>query len=755
MKYYLIKYKILILLLSLCIQGNAQERIYSLVKNMKLKDAYHFKSKNPHGINVTTAATGDWEVNVTVKSKEKFNWRFGPVCNQWSDPVAIYLYRAKVTSNTNGILESFPDGSLDYYPPGYTCYYYKNAPSNDLKVIKYNALLIDYVKYGAKRFWPFGADNADVDITITLTGNVKVSDIIEIIIPGVESIDPTTDFDNLRVKGINFTVRPPASDAELITDQIPFNDGYSKNIKIMTSHLPSNISSEIAVPRKINADVMAGLPGSFTNRNNESFSTNMVVYPKGGAFRVVATQNISPLSMMHVIDDPSVVLTIAQKEVIFDALVNGVETAFYIFEIGGTNNNRVAISNINENGPFPYTSFGDIIIDPPKETATNRKMRYKNQMADHNKFLIAWHRGFWRDAPENTLQSIEAAKIRLPSSDMLELDISRTSSLTDGIYDYVMYHDPFMFRESSTGPNKVEDKCINPYDKILVESSLLSLANRQNLRTTLKERFPGYSEADYDNWIKGPNDFTLSELQQMTVRDRFGCLTGVQIPSLNEGIQKAKMINLPIMVDKGMDDIDNIYWHAILFDYESEVFFKGQADSRDPVKLTKMYGDELFKQIVYTPYYFDNVAQKQENYVNGKLKHLEDFIDKETNNQWIIPGFELQIKVSKQEAIDGGVAKGFSPDGVQRLLDFNAKYRETKWMGITQINPTAYNGFDNKIIFMDATDDAKMSNPYSSRHDRRADLMFNINDIKCDYWTTDRPDAIVEFLVQIGLMNPN
>jgi hypothetical protein len=312
-----------------------------------------------------------------------------------------------------------------------------------------------------------------------------------------------------------------------------------------------------------------------------------------------------------------------------------------------------------------------------------------------------------------------------------------------------------MFRESSTGPNKSADECIDPYDKILVESSLLATARRQDLRALLKQRFPGYSEANYDNWIKGPSDFTLSILQGMTVRDRFGCLTGVQIPSLTEGIQKAKEIKLPIMVDKGMDDIDNIYWHAILNNYESEVFFKGQADSRDPVKLTKMYGDELFKQIVYTPYYFDNVAQKPGSFVNGKLKHLEAFIDKETTNQWIVPGFELQIKVSKQEAIDGGVAKGFSPDGVQRLLDFNAKYRETKWMGITQINPTAYNGFDNKIIFMDATDNATTSNPYSSRHDRRADLMFNINDIKCDYFTTDRPDAIVEFLVQIGLMNPN
>ena len=211
---------------------------------------------------------------------------------------------------------------------------------------------------------------------------------------------------------------------------------------------------------------------------------------------------------------------------------------------------------------------------------------------------------------------------------------------------------------------------------------------------------------------------------------------------------RRRQMALSIVVDKGWDDIDNMYWHAVKKNYEDHVFFKG-GDSRQADKLTKMYGDELFRQIAYTPFYFDSKAQQKRAVDgDGNLIFLQDFLDKEANEKWIVPGAEIQIKRMVSDGDD--VEAGFSPLGVQRLLDWIEEHKEDKWIGITQINPTAYNGFDNKIIFMDATEKPNENNPYSSRWDRRADLIFNINYLKCDYWTTDRPDMVVNFLKAIG-----
>jgi hypothetical protein len=153
------------------------------------------------------------------------------------------------------------------------------------------------------------------------------------------------------------------------------------------------------------------------------------------------------------------------------------------------------------------------------------------------------------------------------------------------------------------------------------------------------------------------------------------------------------------------------------------------------------------QQIGYTPFYFDNKAQQAKAIdANGDIIFLKQFLSKEIQAGWNIPGFELQIKMYASD----GSGNGFSPDGINRLLDFTRKYKPYKWIGITQINPTAYNGFDNKIIYMNAGPDPTTSNPYSSRFDRRADLNFNYNYLESDYWTSDRPDVIINFLKTIG-----
>ena len=59
------------------------------------------------------------------------------------------------------------------------------------------------------------------------------------------------------------------------------------------------------------------------------------------------------------------------------------------------------------------------------------------------------------------------------------------------------------------------------------------------------------------------------------MRDRFGCLTNINIPTFDEALDVAKAKGLSIVVDKGWDDIDNMYWHAVKKNYEDHVFFKG------------------------------------------------------------------------------------------------------------------------------------------------------------------------------------
>tara|TARA_B110000879_G_C11182883_1_gene519477 strand:+ start:1406 stop:3574 length:2169 start_codon:yes stop_codon:yes gene_type:complete len=594
----------------------------------------------------------------------------------------------------------------------------------------------------------------EVIIELELTSDYSaINDVKEIGLPGIELLYPE-DFVT-SVKGINYYTRTAAANATLDAQDPPitYTPEYVEPFNITSDLLPGdeNLNYQIAVPRKIVPEVFSTLPGTFNERNTASFTTNMVVYPgddaEGTYFNIVSS--LTDMSIVRLKMQPSAGLTFKDLGSIFEASVDGQLYNYHLYRVGVPDGiDRIIIEKIDNFGPFPASGFG-LHTERPILADYNRRMLAKQELPEDDRIMVAWHRGFWRDYPENTLESIEAAKAYLSTSDLLELDVSRASDLNNSnVYNYVLYHDPFMFRESSIGPNNDDDQCVNPYDNLLVESTMLASAKRAELRNLLKERFPGYTETEYDNWILGPKDFTLAQLTVQNVRDRFGCLTKIKIPTFDQAIDKAKENDLSIVVDKGWDDIDNMYWHAVKRDYEDHIFFKG-GDARNADKLTKMYGDELFRQIAYTPFYFDSKAQKESAVDgDGNLIFLQAFLDKEANEKWIIPGVELQIKLMVSDGDD--VSAGFYPLGTQRLLDWSEKHINDKWIGITQINPTAYNGFDNKFIFMDASDRPVDNNPYSSRWDRRADLIFNINYLKCDYWTTDRPDMVVNFLKAIG-----
>ncbi len=750
MKNVLLKYAFLLLFIA-CISKGHANRIYKLTRKMNVKKALELKGA--YGIKANTALERSIEVRVYLKDYYNDGGR---------EDKEGFLYGAYTTSNSTDTYVANPwevkytDKECGWYIIG-TLYCYATGGLDytiDSNVFKSKVLK------GASHITDLGPDSdyhteMEVVIELELTSDYSaINDVKEISIPGIELLHPS-DFVT-SVKGINFYTRTAAANSTLENQKppIPHTPDYVETFKITNNLLPNNenLNYQMAVPRKIKPDIFSSLPMPFKERNTASFTTNMAVYrshdlEEGTYFNIITS--LTDLSMVRLKMEPSTDLNFTNLGPIFSANVNGNSLIYSLYRVDVPDGVvRVIIEKIDNHGPFP-TSRLDLHGERPILADYNRRMLAKKDLPEDDRIMVAWHRGFWRDYPENTLQSIEAAKTYLSTSDILELDVSRAGDLNESdVYNYVLYHDPFMFRESSIGPNHSEHQCVDPYDKLLVKSNMLAFAKRAELREELKRRFPGYQDNEYENWILGPKSFTLERLTESSVRDRFGCLTNIKIPSFGEALDAAKENNLSIVVDKGWDDIDNIYWHAVLKDYEGHVFFKG-GDARQADKLTKMYGDELFRQIAYTPFYFDNKAQKS-NAVDGdgNLIFLQAFLDKEVNEKWIIPGVELQIKHMVSDGHD--VEDGFSPLGIQRLLDWTEKHKEDKWIGITQISPTAYNGFDNKIIFMNASDKPNESDPYSSRWDRRADMIFNINYLKCDYWTTDRPDMVVNFLKAIG-----
>ena len=751
MKSILSKYAWLLMIAMLCVSTAHANRIYKMTRTMKVSEALELEGT--YGIKANTAPGRSIEVRVYLKDYYTGGGR---------GDLEGFLYGVFTTSNlpyeyvANPWTVHYTNASCAWPVIGNFACLFTGGPTYtiDSNVFKSKVL------QGATHIIGLGPDSdhlaeMEVVIELELTSDYSaINDVKEISLPGIELLHPE-DFVT-SVKGINYYIRTAAANATLDAQDpsIPYTPQYVEPFYITNDFLPAddNLNYQIAVPRKIVPEVFSTLPGTFKERNPASFTTNMVVYPsdddeEGTYFNIVTS--MTDMSMVRSKMEPSAGLTFTNKGLIFEASVDDLSHSYHLYRVDVPDGiDRVIIEKIDDFGPFPASGFG-MHTERPILADFNRRMLAKQELPEDDRIMVAWHRGFWRDFPENTLQSIEAAKAYLSTSDILELDVSRASDLNNSdVYNYVLYHDPFMFRESSIGPNHSEDQCVNPYDKLLVESTILAFAKRAELRDLLKERFPGYTETEYDNWILGPKDFTLDQLTAQTVRDRFGCLTNINIPTFDEALDEAKENNLSIVVDKGWDDIDNMYWHAVKKDYQDHVFFKG-GDSRQADKLTKMYGDELFRQIAYTPFYFDDKAQKNSAVDgDGNLIFLQAFLDKEANEQWIVPGAEIQIKRMVSDGDD--VEAGFSPLGVQRLLDWIEEHKEDKWIGITQINPTAYNGFDNKIIFMDATDKPNLNNPYSSRWDRRADLIFNINYLKCDYWTTDRPDMVVNFLKAIG-----
>lgn len=162
------------------------------------------------------------------------------------------------------------------------------------------------------------------------------------------------------------------------------------------------------------------------------------------------------------------------------------------------------------------------------------------QNPNYDKVLVVAHRGNWRsNAPENSLAAIEESiKMKI---DIVELDVWKTK---DG--HLVLMHDDTVDR-TTNGKGRIAD-------------------------------------------------LTLAEIKQLNLKDKNGNLTKYRVPTLEEGLLKAKgkiMVNL----DKAYGIFDEAYKIIEKTGTENIIIMKGAANAADVKRELGKYLDK----IIYMP----------------------------------------------------------------------------------------------------------------------------------------------------------
>ncbi len=171
--------------------------------------------------------------------------------------------------------------------------------------------------------------------------------------------------------------------------------------------------------------------------------------------------------------------------------------------------------------------------------SAQKKYSLKNFPKD--KIMVVAHRGDWRDAPENSIWAIKKAIEK--GADMVEIDLAMTK---DSVL--ILMHDKIIDRTTS-GKGK-------------------------------------------------PSDYTLSQIQQLFLRDGSGVITEMKIPTLEEALQVAKgkvFLNL----DKAFNYFDLVYPLVTKYEMQDEVLYKGNVSYEEfDRKYGKIKDDILFMPIV-------------------------------------------------------------------------------------------------------------------------------------------------------------
>ncbi len=170
---------------------------------------------------------------------------------------------------------------------------------------------------------------------------------------------------------------------------------------------------------------------------------------------------------------------------------------------------------------------------------TNRSSLGKLTPPDGNNVLVVAHRGYWRTAPENSLQAIENS-IEI-GADIVEIDVRKTKD-----NQFVLMHDETVDR-TTNGSGKVED-------------------------------------------------YTLDSLKQLYLKDVTGALTQQKIPTLKEVMLLAKgriLVNL----DKSENYISEVYELLRETGTVQQAIFKGSK----PISIVRQKYGSVLDSIVYMP----------------------------------------------------------------------------------------------------------------------------------------------------------
>jgi len=159
--------------------------------------------------------------------------------------------------------------------------------------------------------------------------------------------------------------------------------------------------------------------------------------------------------------------------------------------------------------------------------------------------LMCAHRGDWRHAPENSIQSLQNAIEK--GYDIVELDLKRTK---DGVL--IVLHDPTLDR-TTTGTGS-------------------------------------------------PSDYTLAELKQLRLRHATGHPSRHSIPTLDEFLDVAKG-RIHLCIDKGFDYFEQAMAQVNAREMESQVIFNIPAMTYEKLQSLKLSGmsDRLLINLLQFP----------------------------------------------------------------------------------------------------------------------------------------------------------
>jgi len=385
---------------------------------------------------------------------------------------------------------------------------------------------------------------------------------------------------------------------------------------------------------------------------------------------------------------------------LFKASIEGQQLDYHLYKVSTTRNQLFLEAGVD--GPFFINS--DIGVKGIQPNSINDKVLNRSKYP--NMALVAAHRGFWQEPgiPENTTLAFERS-IAL-GADLMELDILKTH---DGVY--VLFHDNEVYRITNFTTRGIGVEHFN-WD-----------TPRANVQ---------YKD---ENGIVKTVD--LPPLKTLKLKDRFDNITPQRIQTLEEGLTYLKPKNVFVTLDKMDKFIDDIYVMVLKLGIEDNVLFKGAiVKDNQPDALEEKYGN-IMQQINFTPVFFETTPDF--------VEVVEEFLRREREEGWTISALEPQMKTDADHLIPdpGGITKQ-QHNAMKNLIN---NYKGTKWIGMASITPWhCGDGF--------LRDHCAPKTGFKigcANYDWRADPDFCIDYAQINYFITDRPKVIIDYLKVRGM----